>query len=188
MKYTRTQLIQIALFAAISTVTQSTQAVEIPGSGTLEVAFSPDEGAEELLVKLINTADSDVKVLAYSFTSVPITSALIRAKKRGASCAVVADEKHNTQEDKSGKARAALSALRNAGCDVRLIGAYAIHHKQIIVNRLHVSTGSFNFSASAAHRNSEQVLVNWNNPKLAAVYLPHFERNYRLSTPFTPGY
>lgn len=188
MNFANKRLIQIALFAAVAVAATGVEAVEVPSAGTLEVAFSPDEGAEELLLKLINTANTDVKVLAYSFTSSPITQALIRAKKRGAACVVVADEKNNMEENRGDKARAALSALRNAGCEVRLIGAFAIHHKQIIVNGTHVSTGSFNFSAAAAHRNSEQVLVNWNNPKLASVFLRHFERNYRLSKPFTLNY
>jgi len=45
--------------------------------------------------------------------------------------------------------------------------AYAIHHdKVIIADRQTVEQGSFNYSDAAAHRNSENVLVNWGNPKL----------------------
>ena len=36
----------------------------------------------------------------------------------------------------------------------------------------------------AAHRNSENVLVTWGNPKLAAVYLKHFERNIACTSRF----
>jgi hypothetical protein len=45
-----------------------------------------------------------------------------------------------------------------------------------------------NFSDAAAHRNSENVLVNWGNPKLAEIYLGHFERNYRQAKPFELRY
>ena len=48
--------------------------------------------------------------------------------------------------------------------------------------------GSFNYSDAAAHRNSENVLVNWGNPKLAAVYLKHFERNYARAKAYVQGY
>ena len=54
--------------------------------------------------------------------------------------------------------------------------------------RATVETGSFNYSASAANRNSENVLVNWNNPALAKVYLEHFQRNYRQGVAFKASY
>lgn len=161
----------------------------VPAAGTLEVGFSPNEGAEQLVVKVIDSARLEIKVLAYSFTSAPIVAALLRAKKRGVAVFVVADHKSNTSDDRSGKARAALSALANAGGEVRTSSAYAIHHdKVIIVDRQTVETGSFNFSASAASRNSENVMVNWYNPKLAEVYLAHFERNWRQASTFQPAY
>ena len=40
----------------------------------------------------------------------------------------------------------------------------------------------------AAHKNSENVLVNWGNPKLAEVYLKHFQRNYAQAAVYTQGY
>lgn len=157
----------------------------IPPAGEIEVAFSPNEGAEELVLKVINSAQKDIRILAYSFTSFPIVEALINAKKRGVNVALVADKKSNTE----GKARAALSALVNAGCDVRTIDVYPIHHdKVIILDRQTVELGSFNYSAAAAHKNSENVLVNWNNTKLAEVYLKHFERNYRQAAVFQLQY
>ena len=161
----------------------------VPAKGTLEVAFSPDEGSEHLVTKVIDSARSEVLVLAYSFTSAPVVNAMIQAAHRGVAVRIIADYKSNVTEDKSGKARAALSALKNAGADVRIIKVYPIHHdKVIIADRQTVEQGSFNYSASAAHRNSENVLVNWGNPDLALVYLGHFERNYKQSEPFATGY
>lgn len=166
-----------------------TPSFQIPSAGTLEVAFSPNEGSEALVIKVIDSARHDIHVLAYSFTSAPVVEALLRAKKRGVDVKVVADEKSNISEDKSGKARAALSALVNAGADVRTIRVYPIHHdKVIVVDKDTVELGSFNFSAAAAHKNSENVFVNWHNPPLARLYLGHFERNYRQSTPYQPQY
>lgn len=102
---------------------------------------------------------------------------------------LVAYYKDNVSGDRSGKARAALGALVNAGADVRTISVYAIHHdKVIIADRQTVEQGSFNYSDAAVHRNSENVMMNWDNPKLAGVYLRHFERNYRSSIVFVPSY
>lgn len=67
--------------------------------------------------------------------------------------------------------------------------AYPIHHdKVIIADRQTVEFGSFNYSDAAAHKNSENVLVNWGNPKLAGVYLKHFERNYGQASRYLQGY
>jgi phosphatidylserine/phosphatidylglycerophosphate/cardiolipin synthase-like enzyme len=107
-----------------------------------------------------------------------VTAALVRAKKRGVDVQLVADHKSNVSEDRSSKARAALATLVNAGVEVRTISAYQIHHdKVIIADRQTVQLGSYNYSDAAARRNSENVLVNWGNAKLAEAYLQHFERN-----------
>lgn len=162
---------------------------EVPAAGTLEVAFSPSEGAEELVLKVIKSAHTSLHLMAYSFTSPRVTAALIQAKRNGVVVTVVADLKGNTTDDRSGKSRAALSAMHLAGIDVRLIGAYAISHDKVIISDLsHTQTGSFNYTDAAARRNSENVLVHWSNPALASVYMKHFERNYRQSKPFQPAY
>lgn len=162
---------------------------EVPAAGSIEVAFSPNEGSESLVVKVINSARTEVRVLAYSFTSAPVVQALLQAKRRGVDVKVVVDEKSNVQEDRSGKARAALSALVNAGIDTRTIRVYPIHHdKVVIVDSDSVELGSFNFSDAAAHKNSENVFVNWHNPQLAAVYLRHFARNYQQAQPYQLAY
>jgi phosphatidylserine/phosphatidylglycerophosphate/cardiolipin synthase-like enzyme len=100
---------------------QSNHTFTMPAAGTLEVAFSPDEGGEALVIKVIDAAKSELRVLSYSFTSAPVTAALVRAKKRGVDVRLVADQKNNVSEDRSGKARAALSTLVDAGIDVRTI-------------------------------------------------------------------
>lgn len=165
------------------------QSFQVPAAGSIEVAFSPNEGSDHLVIKAIHSAQRDIRVLSYSFTSAAITQAMLAARHRGVQVVVVADQKNNISEDRSGKARAALSALTEAGCDVRLISAYPIHHdKVLIVDSETVELGSFNYSDAAAHKNSENVLVNWHNPALAKVYLDHFTRNYRQSVPFRPAY
>lgn len=174
---------------AVVTAYESHHSFSVPAAGSIEVAFSPNEGSEALVVKVIDSAKSELMVLAYSFTSAPVTAALLRAKKRGVDVHLVADQKNNVSEDRSGKSRAALSALVNAGVDVRTISVYPIHHDKVIVaDRQTVELGSFNYSDAAARKNSENVLVNWGNPKLAEVYLKHFERNYRQATPYTMPY
>jgi phosphatidylserine/phosphatidylglycerophosphate/cardiolipin synthase-like enzyme len=178
-----------SLIESVVNAYESNHSLEVPATGSIEVAFSPSEGSEALVVKVADSARSELRILAYGFTSAPVTAALLRAKKRGVDVRLVADEKNNVTEDPSGKARAALSALVNAGIDVRTISVYPIHHDKVMVaDRETVELGSFNYSDAAARRNSENVFVNWRNPKLAAVYLAHFERNYLQARGFQTQY
>ena len=161
----------------------------VPAVGDIEVAFSPDEGSEKLVIKVIDSARHDLRMLTYSFTNAAIVEALLRAKKRGVDIALVVDYKNNVSEDRSGKAHAALGALVNAGVAVKTIKVYPIHHdKTIIVDARSVETGSFNYSAAAAHKNSENVLVLWNNQKLASIYLQHWQRNWSEGVPYQTSF
>jgi phosphatidylserine/phosphatidylglycerophosphate/cardiolipin synthase-like enzyme len=161
----------------------------VPATGEVEFAFSPLQGAEGLVLKVITAAKSELRVLGYSFTSAPVTAALIAARKRGVDVRVVVDHRNNVSEDRSGKARASLGALALAGVPVRTIGAYAIHHDKVIVaDRSTTQTGSFNYSAAAASANSENVLVLWNNPVAAQGYLRHWEHNWRQGVDWKPAF
>lgn len=156
----------------------------------IDVAFSPEGGAEQLVLSAINAARSSIRLAAYSFTSAPVVQALIAAKRdRHVDVAVVIDYKSNFEEDRSGKGKAALNLLVNAGIPTRLISVYPIHHdKFIIVDGLHVETGSFNYSAAAAHSNSENVVVLWNRPDVAAAYLAHWTSRWNQGKPYTSSY
>ena len=158
-------------------------------SGTIEYAFSPHEGAEKLVLKVIGSARSEIRMMTYSLTSAPVVEALIAARRRDVDVAIVSDYKNNVAEDKSGKARAALSALVNAGCRVRTISIYPIHHDKVIVaDRETVETGSFNYSDAAANKNSENVMVVWKNPDLARGYLAHWQDRFNKGEDYRTNY
>lgn len=151
----------------------------------VENAFSPNQGAEQLVLRQIVSADRTIRVAAYSFTSPTIVRALLAAKKRGVDVKVVVDDKGN-----KGKANiAALNLLVNAGIPTRTVSTYAIHHdKYIIADNLHVQTGSFNYSQAAAKSNSENVIVIWNNPELAASYSKHWLSRWNKGKKFRSSY
>jgi len=167
----------------------SDQTTTVQHHGAIEVGFSPHEGAEKLVLKAIDSARSEIRVLSYSFTSAPVVRALLDARHRGVDVALIVDYKNNIEEDRSGKAGHALGALINAGCRVRTISIYPIHHdKSIIVDRRTVETGSFNYSDAAANKNSENVIVIWDNPDLASVYLKHWADRFGRGDDLRTGY
>ena len=156
------------------------------GSPRLEVGFSPKGNAEQVVLSVIESASKTLRVSAYSFTSATVTKALVAAHKRGVDVQVVADDKNNAG---SRYAKAAFGALVAAGIPVRLNDAYAIHHdKFIIADQRTVETGSFNYSASAAERNSENALAIWNAPELARTYDAHWRSRFNEGRPFAPDY
>lgn len=151
----------------------------------VEVGFSPEGTAEDLIVKVIGSAKSDIKVLAYSFTSPVIVKALVAAKRRGVNVAVAADSSNVTSRPGS----SALSTLVTAGVSVRTVSDYKIlHDKVLVVDGRHVQTGSFNYSKSANEANSENAIVLWNAPEIAAAYAQHWKSRWDQGERFVPAY
>jgi len=152
-------------------------------SNTIEVGFSPNGTGLPLVLKTINSAKSLICVAAYSFTSKPVAEVLVKATKRGVKVKVVADAKSNT-----GK-YSAVTYLANQGLDVNLNGKYAImHNKFIVVDNKTVETGSFNYSAAAANKNAENVIVIWDNKDVASIYAKQCETLYSEGAKLTKTY
>jgi phosphatidylserine/phosphatidylglycerophosphate/cardiolipin synthase-like enzyme len=140
-----------------------------------EFGFSPEGSAKALVLKVVDASTRSLDIMAYGFTSQEVTTAVIEAARRGVAVRVVVDYKANVSDDRSGAAQRALTRLVKAGVQVRTVNAYAIHHdKVMIADGKHVQGGSFNYSAAAASKNSENVFVRWSNPQAGAAYGQHF--------------
>ena len=61
----------------------------------IEVAFSPESGAEALVLKMIGSARRSIRLAGYSFTSPAVVRGLIDAKRRGVDVKVLLDDKGN---------------------------------------------------------------------------------------------
>ena len=140
-------------------------------SGDYEVAFSPRGNSLQLVLSTIQSAQKSIRVAAYSFTSNPVAEALRDAYKRGVDVKVVADKDGNSSR------YSAVTFLANQGVPVRLNGRYPImHHKFIVVDGMHLQTGSFSYSASAASKNAENVLVLRDVPVMVEQYEAEWQR------------
>lgn len=173
-----------SLFSEIKSAVAS-RAQNAPSSAQTDFAFSPDQGAEELVIKAISSAKHSIRLAAYSFTSVPVVKALINAKKRGVDVQCVLDK--SNIKSKSGTSAANL--LVNAGIATRTDSQHAIqHNKFIVIDGVHLQTGSFNYSAAAAHRNAENVIVIWNNSTLAKGYMMNWGNHWDHSDDYESSY
>ncbi len=149
----------------------------------VQVAFSPDRGATDLVDRTIKSAQSTVRVAAYSFTSKPIALALVADARRGVDVKVVLDKSQATAR------YTAATFLANAGVPVRVDYQYAImHDKFIVVDGETVEEGSFNFTAAAESRNAENVAVLKKCPEVALKYETEWRRLWDESEPMKPRY
>ena len=126
-----------------------------PAVGSIEIAFTPDDRIDRLIVAAIYTARHEVLVQAYSFTDHSIARALVRARKRGAEVRVVAD-----REQARSLPQNVLPELVAGGVEVWLDGNFqAAHNKVIIIDadapHATTITGSYNFTIAAQRGNAE---------------------------------
>ena len=172
------------LLLLLSVVTISSYASTPVNSGaSFDVGFSPNGNSLNLVLQGINSAKKSIHVAAYSFTSKPIAEALLKASKRGVDVKVIADQKSN-----SGK-YSATTYLANNNIPVKLDGNYPIfHHKFMVIDGVNLETGSFNYSAAAANKNAENVLILWNVPQIAATYDNQWNQLWNEATILKPNY
>ncbi len=146
----------------------------VPAVGSIEVAFSPNNGVTTVVVKAIGEAQHTLLVSAYSFTSKDIAEALLEAKKRGVVVKIILDKSQVSQKYSSS------TFFANQGFDLRIDVKHAIYHdKVMIIDDKTVITGSFNFTKAAETKNAENLLVLRNNPELAKLYTQDWWYNWQ---------
>jgi phosphatidylserine/phosphatidylglycerophosphate/cardiolipin synthase-like enzyme len=134
-----------------------------------EVYFSPTGGCTDVVVREIAAARHEVLVLAYGFTSRPISQALVDAKFRGVHVEVVLD--HSNEKDPHSD----LPFLLEQKLAPLIDAHHAIaHNKVMLVDGKTLLTGSFNFTQAAESHNAENLLVIKGAPELAAAYRHDF--------------
>ena len=137
--------------------------------GTADVFFSPRGGATAAAVSEIGAAKSEILVQAYSFTSAPIAKALVDAKKRGVKVVAVLDKSQRREK------YTAADFLAHAGVPTYIDAVHAIaHNKIIIIDRITLLTGSFNFTKAAEEKNAENLLILKGNKPLTERYVQNF--------------
>ena len=159
----------------------------VPGTGTIEYAFTPGEDAAALIVRAIDGARSQILVQAFSFTHSGIAGALTRAKSRGLDVQVIADPEQIELIDHN-----VIPQLVEAGLPVFTDAEHAAAHNKVMVidadtNAPALITGSFNFTHAAQFRDAENLLVFRGNHELTRAYLDNWMRHLRHSTQFRRG-
>lgn len=91
---TKSWTIGLMAFALASVMSPATHATEVRNITSAEVYFSPEASGQKVLCRLIDGAQSHVRVAAFHFAETPILDALIRAHQRGIKVEVLLDKEH----------------------------------------------------------------------------------------------
>jgi phosphatidylserine/phosphatidylglycerophosphate/cardiolipin synthase-like enzyme len=128
-------------------------------------------GLDEVLVAVIDYAESSVDVAAYDFDLESVADALIAAHGRGVKVRFVTDS-DNAGED-------AVAQLQQAGIpvieDERDEGL--MHDKFVVIDGVWVWTGSWNLTENGTYRNNNNAVL-IASPALAENYIAEFEEMF----------
>jgi len=144
----------------------------------LGVHFSPKGGCMEALLEELKKARREVLVQAYSFTSDPLTLALVDAKQRGVDVQVVLDKSNEVERYSD------LHLFLEKGLAPLIDAEHAIaHNKIMIIDQKVLATGSFNFTNQAENQNAENLLIIKGQPQLVEQYRQNFMNHKAHSKP-----
>ena len=143
-----------------------------------KVLFSPKGGISKELVRLTQAAAKEISVAAYAFSSKYLGNALVKAIKRGVKVRLILDMEN------ARKSYSIDEWLIENGIDVRFIKLKrgSMHHKILIVDGVHLMTGSYNFTNDSEFRNHEAAIFT-DDGNLIASFIAEFERLWSLALP-----
>lgn len=152
--------------------------------GTVQVAFTPWDDAEAMIVQSIRRARQQILVQAFSFTSRTLANALLAARRRGVDVQVIADR----EQTYSGEA-SRIPDLVQEGIPVVLDVRYQSAHSKVMVidagtADAAVITGSYNWTYAAQYKNAENVLILRHNPEIVNAYAANWRRHYAEALPY----
>lgn len=155
-----------------------------PAQGTMQVAFTPWDNAEAMIVEAIRQAKRQILLQAFSFTSRALANALVAARRRGVDVQVMADR----EQTFSGEA-SRIPDLVQAGIPVALEVRYQSAHSKVMVidagaADAAVITGSYNWTYAAQFKNAENVLILRHNPDVANAYAANWRRHFADTLPY----
>lgn len=154
-------------------------AQEYQSEGTFSIYFSPNGGCTDAIITEIASAEKEILIQAYSFTSSPIAQALINSKKKGINIQIIFDKGQKSSKYSS------IFALSNANIYSYVDSKHAIqHNKYMIIDQKVLITGSFNFTKNAEFNNAENLLIFKDNKKIIELYTENFYHHKHHSVYF----
>jgi phosphatidylserine/phosphatidylglycerophosphate/cardiolipin synthase-like enzyme len=145
----------------------------------VQVCFSPAGECSSHLLDALDSADQEILVAMYAFTSVELAYALLRARDRGVDVRVILDAEFDSKSYNSVASFLATHGIpvaRVSGVDRQSQAAGLMHQKFVVVDYATVASGSYNWTHSADELNDESLLIFRNARSLANEFRAEFAR------------
>lgn len=142
----------------------------------LENYFCPDDGCEEHVLSILQTAKKSIYFMTFSFTSESLGDYLIK-EKQSLDIRGVFDE----SQVKSQVKYTEYYKMLDNNMNVKLDGNTAkLHHKVFIIDNETVITGSYNPTGAGTSKNDENIVI-IHDPEIAVKFLEEFDRVWQLA-------
>lgn len=142
-------------------------------SGTIEIAFSPDDDTKTLFLDFLSSASKSIHIAIYSLHLPEIIPLLKSKVATGVSVNLLVDRSQALGHYEAPE----IQELKDIGCDV-VIGTSEkhkiLHDKFAIVDEEKTFLGSWNFSLSASEE--DNFILIFGHKNLAEVFLTHWHR------------
>ncbi|WP_339046869.1 phospholipase D family protein [Candidatus Mesenet endosymbiont of Phosphuga atrata] len=146
---------------------------------SVKICFTPGQNCTEEIVNMLNNAKNSILLQAYQFTSEPIVNGVIEAKRRGIEIQVILDKSQVKHKYSMVVVRELLSNKIPVWIDSKPAIA---HNKVMVIDNHKVITGSFNFTAAAQKRNTENLLA-IDDAEVAKKYTENWYKRKKQSKP-----
>lgn len=141
-----------------------------PEIKNMDVCFSPKEKCDKKIISFIKSAKKSLEVAIYSLTHRDIVLAIKEAKDRGLKVRVIVDREQMAGE------KSLVNELFEHNVNVKIGGSKGImHNKYTIVDGEKIETGSYNYTSSASHFNSENQIYIFEEP-VVKEYIEDYEK------------
>lgn len=142
----------------------------------IKIGFSPNKNAKKIILYAIKEAKYSIDIAAYSFTCKEIALNLINAQKKGVKIRVLIDKKSNNNKN------TAINYFIKKNILIKLNNKYKImHNKFLIIDKISVQTGSFNYTSNANKKNAENIVYLKNKSHIADMYIKEFNNLWKES-------
>lgn len=141
-----------------------------------EVLFTPSLQCENRIEYLIDNAKKYIDIAVYSINNDNLVEAIERAHSRGVKIRILTD-----RLQASGK-KSKVIKLYKKGINIRVHSANKIeHNKFAIYDGIKASTGSYNWTNPASHKNSENCLFISDNKDTVNDYQNRFNYLWKIN-------
>lgn len=133
----------------------------------IENYFCPEDSCSKRLEALIESANSSIHFMTFSFTDMRIANDLIIADDRGV-------EIHGVFEKQQKSQYSQLDRLANQGLDVQWDNLSAkMHHKVFVIDESITLLGSYNPTKSGDERNDENIII-VHSQDMASIFIDEY--------------